>query len=656
MAIQYFLTDVGRDIALNATSLGLNVSLSHIGVGTAKYDPLTALDRTALVAEVERYPLNGGGVEPNSHTLRFVTSIEPTITVDGFEIGIFTDTGALFAIASTTGNDPLIRLVANIVAISSFGMTLSTINLTNLIITVDPNTPICVALMNQHLDHPDPHTQYTLKTDFNNGVFALQYADSVLQQNISTEEANRISSDNLLNNKIDYEISQRTNANDILQGNINNEQASRIYSDNLINDKIDLEITQRTNADNTLQQNIDNEQTARINAINQEQNWRTDADNVLQTKINNEQSARIGSDNLLNDKIDYEITQRSNADADLEDRKFNKSGGTVTGDMIVAGNLSVNNSFKWGLFNPKIGSVFAPGSIRIGFEALNTRNDNDLKLNHIAIGNRTLKNIGNNEDSNIAIGEDALKELGTGSLNTAVGAYALDSVSVGYSNVAMGGYALRELWEGSTNVAIGHHAGSFLNYGNNNIAIGSNALNTPGISNLQNSVAIGVNANTTGNNQFQLGNSDQTVYCYGSVQNRSDIRDKADIRDTALGLDFINKLRPVDYKFDMREDYREKQIPEFEDEESKNEWIEKNRLSNIQHDGTHTRSRYHHGLIAQEVQQIIEETGVDFGGFQDHSINGGEDVLSIGYSELIAPLIKAVQELSSKLKKLEERQ
>lgn len=174
MAIQYFLTDVGRDIALNATSLGLNVSLSHIGVGTAKYDPLTELDRTALVAEVERYPLNGGGVEPNSHTLRFVTSIEPTITVDGFEIGIFTDTGTLFAIASTTGNDPLIRLVANIVAISSFGMILSTLDLTNLIITVDPNTPICVALMNQHLDHPNPHPQYSKKIDTDAALLALK--------------------------------------------------------------------------------------------------------------------------------------------------------------------------------------------------------------------------------------------------------------------------------------------------------------------------------------------------------------------------------------------------------------------------------------------------------------------------------------------------
>ena len=45
---------------------------------------------------------------------------------------------------------------------------------------------------------------------------------------------------------------------------------------------------------------------------------------------------------------------------------------------------------------------------------------------------------------------------------------------------------------------------------------------------------------------------------------------------------------------------------------------------------------------------IVQETGVDFGGFQWHGHNGGEDVYTMGYTELIAPLIKAVQELSAR--------
>lgn len=137
-----------------------------------------------------------------------------------------------------------------------------------------------------------------------------------------------------------------------------------------------------------------------------------------------------------------------------------------------------------------------------------------------------------------------------------------------------------------------------------------------------NCTGLGANSAVTSDNQVQLGDSATTVYAYGALQDRSDERDKADIRDTELGLDFILKLRPVDFKWDYREDY-----PEGEEK-----------------DGSKKRSRYHHGLVAQDVQQVIADTGKDFGGFQDHSVNGGKDVLSIGYTELIAPLIKAVQE------------
>ena len=70
-------------------------------------------------------------------------------------------------------------------------------------------------------------------------------------------------------------------------------------------------------------------------------------------------------------------------------------------------------------------------------------------------------------------------------------------------------------------------------------------------------------------------------------------------------------------------------------------------------DGSRKRNRFHHGLIAQEVKAACDAAGVDFGGYQDHSINGGDDVKSLGYEELIAPLIKAVQELTEKVKALE---
>ena len=52
------------------------------------------------------------------------------------------------------------------------------------------------------------------------------------------------------------------------------------------------------------------------------------------------------------------------------------------------------------------------------------------------------------------------------------------------------------------------------------------------------------------------------------------------------------------------------------------------------------------------VKAACDAVGVDFGGYQDHKINGGDDVLSLGYEELIAPLIKAIQQLSAEVEAL----
>ena len=204
--------------------------------------------------------------------------------------------------------------------------------------------------------------------------------------------------------------------------------------------------------------------------------------------------------------------------------------------------------------------------------------------------------------------------------------------------------------------------------GSNNYAFGRGALDA--LVSYSNCAGFGWDAAVSASNQVQAGNSSTGFWCYGAVNNRSDIRDKTDIRDTVLGLNFIQKLRPVDYVWDYREDYRpkmpepiaipddatdeEKAAIELENKAAREEWCESVKLKNLKHDGTHKRKRYHHGLIAQEVQALIKETGVDFGGFKDVSFDGeGDDVLGIGYEELIAPLIKAVQELSARVVELE---
>lgn len=212
--------------------------------------------------------------------------------------------------------------------------------------------------------------------------------------------------------------------------------------------------------------------------------------------------------------------------------------------------------------------------------------------------------------------------------------------NLNYQNSAVGNGALQLNTTGSNNSAFGTNALYSNTTGSNNTAVGNNANNV-GSTSYTNNTCLGANSMVSGSNQVQLGDNQSTAYCYGAVQNRSDLRDKTDIIDTQLGLDFINKLRPVDFKWDYRKSYTETVF-----KAGKPVTLE------YPADGSKKRNRYHHGLIAQEVKDVMTSLNIDFGGYQDHSVNGGEDVLTIGYGELITPMIKAIQEMNAKIQDL----
>ena len=238
----------------------------------------------------------------------------------------------------------------------------------------------------------------------------------------------------------------------------------------------------------------------------------------------------------------------------------------------------------------------------------------------------------NQGDSSIAIGW-AAAGLGQSTYSVVVGSLAASAGAAGNTTV-VGGLASGR---GTGDTSIGYGSGSNNLTGSYNTALGWQAGNDY-IVNLTNTTALGRSSNLTGSNQVQLGNSTTTTYTYGAVQNRSDVRDKDGVVDTSLGLSFITALRPVEYKWDYREDYRtDPQTP----------------LASVVKDGSKVRTRKHQGLIAQEVKAVMDTLGVDFGGYQDHSINGGDDVKSLGYEEFIPPLIKAIQELTARLEVLE---
>ena len=309
----------------------------------------------------------------------------------------------------------------------------------------------------------------------------------------------------------------------------------------------------------------------------------------------------------------------------------------LIGDLIIASSLRGSH-----------GSGGVTSNLALGNAALSY---NTTGYWNTASGVQALQN-NTTGYNNTANGVQALYYNTTGANNTANGVVALKYNTTGQYNTANGVEALQANTTGNYNTASGAGALNSNTTGNNNTASGVSALQANTI--YSNISGFGYNSQVTGSNQVQLGDAATTTYVYGTVQNRSDIRDKADIRDTVLGLDFIQSLRPVDYRWDMREDYKPErpdiEIPAESDENYEElkaeydlvmeEWLESCKLENIVRDGSKIRSRYHQGFIAQEVLALE----VEFGGIQDHKLKGGDDVLSIGYDEIIAPLVKAVQE------------
>lgn len=280
----------------------------------------------------------------------------------------------------------------------------------------------------------------------------------------------------------------------------------------------------------------------------------------------------------------------------------------------------------------------------------------------------------------VANGAYALRE-NQGNNNTATGMFALSVNNAGTQNTADGYSALRTLLNGSRNTAVGEFSlGSLVN-GDDNTGVGLSSLRgmqdgSAAVA-LTNATGIGANSRVSGSNQVQIGNSATTTYVYGTVQNRSDPRDKTDIRETVLGLEFIKSLVPIDFRWDMREDYIEHVEKEVEVPYTYWETVDTgvldaygNKLTRqvertgyrtetvleaVVHprDGSRARERFHHGFDADRIRALIEESGVDFGGYQDHLITGGGDVKSLGYDEFIAPLVRAVQQLSARVEELE---
>jgi len=142
--------------------------------------------------------------------------------------------------------------------------------------------------------------------------------------------------------------------------------------------------------------------------------------------------------------------------------------------------------------------------------------------------------------SNVAIGRSALTANTTASNNTVVGHQAGYSGTTAANNVGVGYIALYSLSSGSSNTAIGKDAGAGITSGSNNICLGNGAGNNSSPSgNI-----------TSASNLICMGNDSITnAYIRVSWTVTSDARDKTEIAPVIHGLNFVNQLNPVSYKF-----------------------------------------------------------------------------------------------------------
>lgn len=220
------------------------------------------------------------------------------------------------------------------------------------------------------------------------------------------------------------------------------------------------------------------------------------------------------------------------------------------------------------------------------------------------VGNLTTKNLYNS----LFIGNNP-----TNLLNTAI------------NNVSVGTTALNSITTGNNNTCIGFNSGNTITTGEKNICIGSDSAVSS--NNANNQIVIGCGAACQSDNEISLGNEDiHTLRCSTSViASLSDKRDKTEIIDSKYGLDFLNKIKPRQFKW-------------------------KKRILNDSDKHFSKEGTLEIGFIAQEIQDVI---------------NGDEnDILNLIYDKnparleiksanLIPILVKAIKDLSEKVNILE---
>ena len=272
-------------------------------------------------------------------------------------------------------------------------------------------------------------------------------------------------------------------------------------------------------------------------------------------------------------------------------------------------------------------------NIAIGTSALQS---NTTAVSNIAIGWEAMKDSTNKQNS-VAVGYRALKAGASGSVAVgylaaansvnsvvAIGTLSLSNTT-GTSNTGVGVQTGYQFTTGSENSFFGFLAGSGnLTAGSKNTCIGAaSGVSIDG----DNNTCIGYNAQVSGggvSNEFILGDANIAVLSCAqtTITSLSDARDKKEVEELPVGLSFVQKLKPVKFVWDDRNEEGKHDIKDF-------------------------------GFIAQDLKAAQEEEGV--ADYLKLVYEANPEKLQASYGKLIPVLVKAIQELSEEVKQLKSK-
>ena len=308
---------------------------------------------------------------------------------------------------------------------------------------------------------------------------------------------------------------------------------------------------------------------------------------------------------------------------------FLKTDGskTLSFAAVAGGNTTLDGTNTYAGTSACASLSSAGGNTAYGHSALNASDAN----NNTGFGLNVLKVA--TAGGNTAIGKDAALNCSTGFVAFAGGEQACKGNTTGSSNVACGAEALKDNTECNDNTACGYRAleniGASTTSAHANTAIGKYAGRdqTEG----WNSTFIGANAqgsSATASNQITLGDSSVSgLRCNEtSISSLSDQRDKTDVVNLPIGLNFVKSLRPVKFKWARRDP---------------------NDLSKVD-DNNPNNGKIKAGFLAQELQ-----TAVGRYTYLDLVMDDNSDRLEAKPGNLIPVLVQAIKELEARVATLE---